>query len=265
LKGKWEEPRNIGPLVNGKGSEYYFTIDALSKDLFYARSEHDDLQNLDLYSFPLPMEAQPTSYTKLAGSLLDSTSNQPLKGIVSIIDLDHGIEVAPKFLRSDGSFEFDLINNNRYMIIIQGDDFFSLEEELNIKNDTLIRFVSKIIDLKRPLVLDRIEFENGKAEILEGMKKSLDLVMKFLIDNPTFKLTISGHTDSDGNHTDNMVLSQKRGDAIKQYLINRGKLDGKRIDAMGYGDTKPLRVEVTPEDKRINRRVEFEVKKPNDY
>lgn len=262
--GKWEEPRNIGPLVNGKGSEYYFTIDAQSKDLYYARSEHDEIQNLDLYSFPLPMEAQPTSYTKLVGSLKDSVTDQALKGIVSIIDLDHGIEVAPKFLRPDGSFEFDLINNNRYMIIIQGDDFFSVEEELDIKNDTLIRFVTKIIDIKKPLVLDRIEFENGKADILPGMKKSLDLVMKFLIDNPTFKLTISGHTDSDGNHADNMALSQRRADAIKSYLIDKGKIEPKRIEAVGFGDTKPLRVEITPEDKRINRRVEFEVKKPDD-
>lgn len=264
VEGKWDEPRNIGPLVNGKGSEYYFTIDSDSKELYYARSEHDDIQNLDLYSFPLPMEAQPTSYTVLAGTLVDSTTNQPLKGVVSIIDLDHGIEVAPKFLRPDGSFEFDLINNNRYMIIIQGDDFFSLEEELNIKNDTLIRFVSKIIDIKKPLVLERIEFENGKAEILNSMKKSLDLVMKFLIDNPTFRLQISGHTDSDGIHAENMLLSQKRADAIKQYLVEKGKIDQKRIDAIGYGDTKPLRVEVNSEDKKINRRVEFEVKKPED-
>lgn len=264
MQGKWEEPRNIGPLVNGKGSEYYFTIDANSKDLYYARSEHDDIQNLDLYSFPLPMEAQPTSYTKLAGKLIDSTTNQPLKGLVSIIDLDNGIEVAPKFLRQDGSFEFDLINNNRYLIIIQGDDFFSLEEELNIKNDTLIRFMTKIIDIKKPLVLDRIEFENGKAEILDGMKNSLDLILKFLLDNPSFKLTISGHTDSDGNHADNMLLSQKRAEAIRDYFILKGKIDLKRIQAMGYGDTKPLRVEITPEDKRINRRVEFEVKRPSD-
>lgn len=264
VNGWWGEPRNIGPLVNGKGSEYYFTIDSDSKDLYYARSEENDIQNLDLYSFPLPMEAQPASYTKLRGSLVDSVTNQPLKGIVSIIDLDHGIEVAPKFLRPDGSFEFDLINNNRYMIIIQGDDFFSVEEELDIKNDTLIRFVTKIIDIKKPLVLERIEFENGKADILPAMRKSLDLVMKFLIDNPTFKLKISGHTDSDGNHAENMVLSQKRADAIKNYLVTKGKIESRRIEAIGYGDTKPLRVETTAEDKRINRRVEFEVKKPND-
>jgi hypothetical protein len=260
--GNWEEPRNIGPLVNGKGSEYYFTIDALSKDLYYARSEEDNIKNLDLFSFPLPMEAQPTSYTKLVGSLKDSTTNQPLKGIVSIIDLDNGIEVAPKFVRSDGTFEFDLINNNRYMIIIQGDDFFSVEKELDIKNDTLVRLVTKMIDIQKPLVLDRIEFKHSQWEILPEMYASLDLVMKFLLDNPSYSLKISGHTNSDGDHNFNMTLSQNRANAIKEYLTKKGKIDPNRISAIGYGDTKPLRVEVTNDDKRINRRVEFEVIKP---
>jgi hypothetical protein len=54
-KQNWSEPKNIGPLVNGVGSEYYFTIDSKSEELYYARSNEDDLKNLDLYSFPVPM------------------------------------------------------------------------------------------------------------------------------------------------------------------------------------------------------------------
>ena len=65
--GLWQEPRNIGPLVNGKGSEYYFSIDAQSKNLYYARSDEKELTNLDLYSFPLPMEAQPLATTHVEG------------------------------------------------------------------------------------------------------------------------------------------------------------------------------------------------------
>ena len=115
----WEEPKNIGPLVNGDGSEYYFTIDSESKELFYARSENDP-NNLDLYSFPVPMEAHPEAVVKLKGTLKDP-GGKPMKGIVSIIDLEEGIEVAPKFLRPDGSFDFSLINKRKYLLIIQGD------------------------------------------------------------------------------------------------------------------------------------------------
>ncbi|MEP2508866.1 MAG: OmpA family protein, partial [Reichenbachiella sp.] len=116
---QWSEPINIGPLVNGRGSEFYFSIDSESKDLFYSRSATRDLNMLDLYSFPLPMEAQPEALTTIAGSLTDSLTGKPFTGIVSVIDLDEGTAVAPKYLRPDGSFEFDLINHRNYLLIIQ--------------------------------------------------------------------------------------------------------------------------------------------------
>ena len=126
-KNAWEEPKNIGPLVNGTGSENYFTINSKSEELYYARSE-DNPANFDLHSFPVPMEAQPEAVVTLKGTLRNSQTGKPFKGIVSIIDLDHGVEVAPKFLRPDGSFDFQLINKRNYLLIIQGDDFFRIEE-----------------------------------------------------------------------------------------------------------------------------------------
>ncbi|NJN42163.1 MAG: hypothetical protein HC811_08025 [Flammeovirgaceae bacterium] len=59
----WSEPLNIGPLVNGPGSEYYFTIEGQSKNLYYSRSEQEDLKNMDLFSFPVPMGAKPDAVT----------------------------------------------------------------------------------------------------------------------------------------------------------------------------------------------------------
>ncbi|MFT7020031.1 MAG: tetratricopeptide (TPR) repeat protein, partial [Cyclobacteriaceae bacterium] len=119
INGGWSEPLNIGPLVNGRGSEFYFTIDSRSESLYYARSSTRDLSKLDLYSFPLPMEAQPMANTRVTGALTDSITGEPFTGIVSIIDLDQGIEVAPKYLNPDGSFEFDLIDQRNYLLVIQ--------------------------------------------------------------------------------------------------------------------------------------------------
>ncbi len=113
-KDTWTEPKNIGPLVNGIGSEFYFTIDSKSEHLFYARTATRDLEKMDLYSFPLPMEAKPGALTRVRGSLTDSLSGKPFSGIVSIIDMDDGVEVAPKYLKPDGSFEFDLINKAKF-------------------------------------------------------------------------------------------------------------------------------------------------------
>lgn len=256
LHGKmWEEPKNIGPLVNGEGSEYYFTIDSKSEELYYARSENDP-NDLDLHSFPVPMEAHPEAIVTLKGSLKDSTGNS-MKGIVSVIDLEKGIEVTPKFLRTDGSFDFSLINKRKYLLIIQGDDFFRIEEIFFLDGDTEINLTTEVIEPK--LAFKSLEFENGKADILDPMHPDLDRMANFLIDHPNYRLNISGHTDSQGNKDSNLRLSQARADAIKAYLVNQFKIDPSRINAHGYGSEKPIVEEKTDEDKGLNRRVEFEI------
>ncbi|MBT9395211.1 PD40 domain-containing protein [Hymenobacter sp. NST-14] len=263
VRGRWQEPINIGPLVNGKGSEYYFTIDSDSKNLYYARSEQQEPKNLDLYSFPLPMEAQPTATTHVEGSLIDSVSRRPLNGIVSIIDTDNGIEVASKYLRDDGSFDFDLMEGSHYVMLIQSPDFFSVEKKFALQNDTVMSLMTNAIDYKLPLVFKNIEFDQDKATIRAGMHPILDRIAVFLVDHPTFRLNISGHTDGKGDPDFNERLSQERAEAIRRYIEQKGKLAANRIESFGYGSTRPLKDEVTAEDAKTNRRVEFRLLKPD--
>ncbi|SHK60518.1 OmpA family protein [Hymenobacter psychrotolerans] len=264
VQGRWQEPKNIGPLVNGKGSEYYFTIDAESKDLYYARSEEKDMKNLDLYSFPLPMEAQPLATTHVEGTLVDSVSQKPLGGIVTIVDTDNGIEVAAKYLRPDGSFDFDLIDGSHYVMIIQSPDFFSVEKKFELKGDTVMKLMTNSIDYGLPLIFQNIEFDQDKSHIRTSMQPILDRIALFMVDHPTFRLSITGHTDSKGDPDFNERLSQDRAEAIRKYIETKGKLKPNRIESFGYGSTKPLKEEVTPEDAKTNRRVEFRLIKPDD-
>ena len=257
----WTEPRNIGPLVNGPGSEYYFTIDSESSHLYYARSEQEDLNNLDLHSFPVPMEAQPEAVARLKGSLVNSETKEPMAGIVSIIDLDHGIEVAPKFLRPDGTFDFELINKRNYLLIIQGDDYFRIEQLFFMDGDTEINKEAEPLETK--IAFKSLEFENGKADILPVMHGDLDKLANFMIDHPNFKLHISGHTDSQGSEESNLRLSQARADAIKAYLRDQFSIDPERIQATGYGSSKPIIEEQSEDHRKLNRRVEFEITKTN--
>lgn len=254
----WSEPINIGPLVNGPGSEYYFTIDSKSSTLYYSRSEQEDLKNLDLFSFPVPMEAQPEAITNLKGSLTDSQTGNPLRGIVSIIDLDQGVEVAPKFLREDGTFDFSLINKRNYLLIIQGDEYFRIEELFFLDGAMEINKMAEPIESK--IEFKSLEFENGKADILFSMHDDLKKLADFLIDHPDLHVNISGHTDSQGREEANRKLSQDRADSIKKFLVDNFKLDESRISAIGYGSSEPIiQNESTDDHRQINRRVEFEI------
>jgi outer membrane protein OmpA-like peptidoglycan-associated protein len=262
-RGVYKDPKNVGPLVNGEGDESYFTMDSKASNLFYAKTEegyaggNDNVT--DIFSFPVPMGAQPTANVTLKGTLYDEETGDTYEGIVSIIDLENGIEVAPKEVRENGTFEFDLIDHNKYLLVIQGDEFFRIEKLFEMKGDTTIE--NKATSVRnRKLQFSSIVFENGKAEILPEMEDDLKDVIDFLVDNPAFNLKIGGHTDTDGDPKLNRQLSQSRADAIKKYIVEKGYIAPERIVATGYGSSNPLRFpEETEKDKAINRRVEFEI------
>ncbi len=255
----WTEPKNIGPLVNGAGREFYFAIDSKSNKIYYAKSEPGNESNLDLHSFPMPMEAQPMAIVRFSGKVTEATTGEVFKGIVSLIDLDTRIEIMPKYLRDDGSFEFELIDNKRYMLIVQGENFFRMEEVFLLKGEKEVEIATKSI---KAIKFESIEFDNNSAELKPAMENDLHLVINFLVDYPEYKLKISGHTDSSGNPAANMRLSQQRADAIAKYILDYGKLDKSRVKAKGYGSTRPIiNPEITEADKKMNRRVEFRIYK----
>ncbi len=259
VDGTFSEPINIGPLVNGKGTEFYFSIDQASDYIFYARSEEEEsMKNLDLYSFPLPMAGQPLATTRFSGKISMITGEIPKNAIVSVIDLDEGVEVAPKFAREDGTFEFDLINQRNYLLIVQGDDFFRLEKLFYLDGETQYEGVVERVASK--IEFSSLEFANGSWDILPSMHEDLQKVIDFLIDHPSFRLNISGHTDSSGNAMLNLKLSQQRADSIKRYILDNSLINPQRIFAIGYGSEMPIvKDEQTDEDRKLNRRVEFEI------
>jgi len=264
----WSEPKNTGPLINQLGDEYYFAIDEKSETIYFAKTdttsgkEEDIYQRtffmeMNLYSYPLPMEAQPEATTTLKG-VIDG------KGIVSIIHLDNnGIEVAPKYIREDGSYEFELIKNNRYLIVITGEDFFRIEQEFLLKGDTVINIETDPIKFKK-WRFESVRFEGGKYDVTSDMYPDLDKLVILLVDNEQLGLFISGHTDSVGDEQKNIQLSQKRADAIRQYILKKSKVDESRVVAKGFGSSAPIvQDEKTEEDRQVNRRVEFELTRIN--
>jgi outer membrane protein OmpA-like peptidoglycan-associated protein len=257
LRGRWTEPKNLGPLVNGEGREFYFAIDARSNKLYYSKSEQRDDRNLDIYSFPMPMEARPTATVRFSGKVKEATTGETLKGEVHLIDLDERVEIMPRHIRDDGSFEFELIRDRRYMVIVRGERFFRLQEVFAIEAD---KDVSLGVRGIQHVKFESIEFAEGRADLLPEMLPDLKLVRDFLVDYPDFNLKISGHTDGAGDPKANLKLSQQRAETIAQYLITEGQLDASRIRAVGYGSTRPIvRPENGEKERRINRRVEFRI------
>ena len=140
-----------------------------------------------------------------------------------------------------------------------GEDFFRIEEIFFLDGDKELNLETDPIESK--IAFKSLEFENGKADILQVMHEDLDKLANFMIDHPKLSLGISGHTDSQGSEESNLRLSQARADAIKAYLIYEFKIEAARIEAHGYGSSKPIVSEHTDDARKLNRRVEFEIRK----
>jgi len=143
------------------------------------------------------------------------------------------------------------------LVVIQGDNFFRLEKMFFLDGDTEYEGIVERVASK--IEFSSLEFKNGQADILPGMESDLKKVLDFLIDHPSFKLNVSGHTDTSGDALLNLSLSQKRAQSIKTWIIDGGVSED-RIDAIGYGSQRPIiSKEKTAEDMALNRRVEFEI------
>lgn len=103
--------------------------------------------------------------------------------------------------------------------------------------------------------LSDVLFSTGQAELRAGAKANIDRLAQRLNQEPERKITIEGHTDSTGTVAINEALSQRRADAVRQYLVNAG-VSPERITSVGKGQDFPVASNNTAEGRQQNRRVE---------
>jgi OOP family OmpA-OmpF porin len=113
-----------------------------------------------------------------------------------------------------------------------------------------------IID--QTVVVRAVDFEFNSTQLTAPAQHTLNEVAAALLTQPELHIEVQGHTDSIGTDSYNLGLSQRRADAVKAYLVNRG-LSASILSAKGFGKAKPIAGNDTAEGRAQNRRVAFEV------
>jgi len=284
IKGLVYKTQTIAYDVNEYSQAYLDlqNISSFSKGKFYAAQGKDDLgstfenanndifnisstaNNRDIYWLNLPPSMRPDYVATISGKLVDK-KNQPVAAEIRWEDLESGKSIGQsKSDPADGSFFIVLPLGKIYGYYVDKDQHFPISNNIDLrKNDKPVQIVENIdIVTFKQMVEDSVAvpvnnlfFKFAESMLLPYSIPELKRIAKIIIDN-NLKVEICGHTDNIGDDAQNQILSEKRANSVKEFLITAGCNTDKLI-TRGFGKTQPVASNDTEKGRAKNRRVEL--------
>jgi outer membrane protein OmpA-like peptidoglycan-associated protein/tetratricopeptide (TPR) repeat protein len=263
----WTNPVNVGAPINNHEDQFSLFITADGKKGYYSHEEIKAGGNArsKIIEINIPEEKRVrfrSNYVK--GRVTDHATKLPLRAAVELVGIEKN--ETESLVESDsltGEYLIVLTQGAEYALYINKKEY--LFKSLNFNYSTVKDFEPIILNIEldrvqqgSSAVLENIFFDTDKYDLKPKSLSELEKLKRFLTDNPTVRMEISGHTDNTGSSTYNYQLSEKRALAVHNYLTQQG-ISPKRLVVKGYGPDKPLADNTTESGKRLNRRIEFKL------
>lgn len=272
---------NLKSPINSESDDFGITFEG-NKEAGFFSSNRDDARGLDhIYSFIYPIFK-----AKVEGYIVDTDDEFIHDAMIRIVGNDGTINKIPG--KENGTYSVNVQRGVEYVLLGSAKDHLNTKMTLktaDIKRDStyLVDFI--LTPINKPVVLENIFFDFDKSDLKPEAKKDLNGLIELLVLNPNVSIELSSHTDRKGSDEYNDKLSQRRADAVVEYLI-KGGIAKARLTSVGYGKQKPKTVtrsvvkkydflhegeilneafieSLTPEQQniadQINRRTEFKV------
>ncbi len=275
-KNEWSQPENLGYPVNTTDDDVFMTGTSTPNRFYFASERSGGLGYSDIYLVtdevkkdepvvvkePVKKEAH---VHKFILTVLDAETNQPLEAVARMRGADNS--AIGSLNVADGVYEFVIMSPEakKYIVYVELDGYIFENLGLLLGGATGGETKEEKTILLRKIkageisVLRHVFFDTGKATLQPESYDELDKFVLMMKQNVKVRVEIGGHTDNVGSHDVNVKLSQQRAASVKSYLTSKG-IEGKRVTAVGYGETKPIVSNDDEEGGRaINRRVEFKV------
>lgn len=166
------------------------------------------------------------------------------------------------WLSNQSSYYFGSIrgtDDDPYIDILLDQEISARRTEFNTLLESALN--STAVDAEamgKTLKLTNVQFETGSASLTKLSTYELENLSAAMQKYPNLVIQVAGHTDNTGDADANVLLSQQRADAVKDYVMNKG-ISESRIQAVGYGQTKPIEDNETDAGRKANRRTEFTI------
>ena len=270
--GNWSEPLNLGYPVNSSVDDLYYVLE--DKKSGYLVSNRPGGLSLksptccdDILSFKYP----PT-YVYLEGTVLEEgaeTRKAVGEGTVYVYQLDNDSLIARVELQDGGYFNFKLKGDKKYKVVASSKKYEDVEMIIHTEDLDEGEVINKELYMKkRPfwegLNVGTVYYDFDRSKLKKEARPVLDTLVKILHQFPKMVIEISGHTDNFGDSLYNIKLSNRRAEAVYNYLL-RKDVPGAQLTQRGYGATQPVAPNRkadgsdNPEGRQLNRRTVFSV------
>ncbi|MCQ2289055.1 MAG: OmpA family protein [Muribaculaceae bacterium] len=240
--GKWFI-ENMGSPMNSAYDDFGITFDKTQTEAGFFSSNRNDGRGYDhIYSFE-----KPDLQIWISGYVLDKDDEPVPNAVIRIVGNDGSNQKAAG--KPDGSFRFDLQRGVSYVMLAGANGYLNGKQEFTSDSEEAdaeynVNFV--LAAMTKPQVIEHIFYDYNKATLRPESKEALDEMVQVMKDNPSIVIEMAAHTDRVGSDKFNEGLSDRRAQAVVDYLVEHG-IDASRLKPKGYGKSVPKTV-----TKRIN-------------
>ncbi|WP_296618691.1 OmpA family protein [Marivirga sp.] len=211
-------------------------------------------RSLNLYAAPLQ------KYATITGKVLNKKTGMLIKQPFTI-DVDGTASTNSTVNPSEGTYSVKIPLGGKVTLTARADSYFPISEVIDVTQETenvkILKDLQLVpLEVGESILLNNIFFETASTKLKPESFTDIDRVADLMRAVPTLKIEISGYTDSSGKDSYNMALSKSRAESVANYIIGLG-IDEDRVNSKGYGESKPVGSNLTPEGRAKNRRVEF--------
>ena len=271
-KGQWQEPRNLGYPLNTFANEASMFISSDNKRAYYTRTELPQSGDapgvppaIYLYGSEVPASTrarETSTYTQ--GRVFDAVTKKPIEAVVQLFDLKTNALTQQVYSDGETGEYTAVLNEGRAYAMYAAAPGYLLKS-LNFDYSSQQKFDPLTLDIYldpaksgRSAVLNNLFFDSNKAVLKPSSRTELGRLVEFLRQDPNLRVEVAGYTDNVGTPAANLSLSQRRAQAVLDYLSAHG-VPATRLRAKGYGETRPLAANDTENHRAQNRRIELRI------
>ncbi len=263
---KWSTPENLGPEINSRAWDAYFTIPASGEEA-YLVSSNNKAATGDIVKIKLTEASKPNPVVLVKGKVLNKKDNTPLEATIHYYEMGNEDQEVGSATSNpvNGNYNIILQAGKKYSFRAAKDNYYAINDFVDVSQlKNYIEIEKNLylapIEIGQTIRLNNIFFDFDKANLKPESYEELDRLVNFLKENKKIEIEISGHTDNQGSEEYNLKLSQLRAESVLSYITSKG-IDKIRLTAKGFGKSKPVASNEHEEGRAQNRRVEFTILK----